>query len=99
MKKPSSGEKTLKKEIKEILKAEGEKSLLKIPGVGQGIAFHISELLKKGHFQEYDRLKKKTPVNISELSTIEEIGPKMIKILYQKLKIKNLKDLERAAQD
>ena len=96
--KAASGVEALDKEIKEIFKAEGEKSLLKIPGVGQGIAFHISELLKKGHFQEYDRLKKKTPVNISELSTIEGVGPKMIKILYQKLKIKNLKDLERAAQ-
>src|SRR3989344_4639716 len=53
----------------------------------------VTEIYKKGG---KDALKK-IPVNISELSAVEGVGPKMIKVLYQKLKIKNLKDLERAA--
>jgi len=84
-------------DVTEIYKKGGKDALKKIPGVGEGIAFHIELLLKKGSFPEYALLKKKIPVNISELSAVEGVGPKMIKVLYQKLKIKNLKDLERAA--
>ncbi len=85
-------------DLKEIYKKSGEDGLKKIPGVGAGIAQHIMDLLKKGHFKEYDDLKKKIPVNIGELSSVEGVGPKMIKVLYEKLKIKNLNDLERAAR-
>ena len=96
--KAALGVEALDKEVKEIYKEGGRDALKKIPGVGEGIAFHIELLLKKGNFPEYQRLKKKTPVNISELSAVEGVGPKMIKILYQKLKVKNLKDLERVAR-
>ncbi|QQG42599.1 MAG: DNA polymerase/3'-5' exonuclease PolX, partial [Candidatus Giovannonibacteria bacterium] len=71
---------------------------LNIPGVGKGIAYHIETLLRGSKFAEYEKLKKKIPVNISELTAVEGVGPKMVKILYQKLRIKNLKDLERAAK-
>ena len=96
--KAALGVEALDREIKEIFKAEGEKGLLKIPGVGAGIARHIETILKGKNFAEYERLKKKIPVNISELAAIEGVGPKTIKVLYQKLKIKNLKDLEAAAK-
>ncbi|OGF61910.1 DNA polymerase III [Candidatus Giovannonibacteria bacterium RIFCSPLOWO2_01_FULL_44_40] len=95
--KAALGVEALNKEVKDIYKENGPKELLKIPGVGKGIAFHIELLLKKGRFPEYAKLKRKIPVNISELSAVEGVGPKMIKILYKKLKIKNLKDLEKAA--
>jgi len=96
--KAALGVEALDKEVKEIYKESGEKGLLKIPGVGKGIAYHIELLLKNGGFPEYEKLKKKIPINISELTAVEGVGPKMIKILYQKLKIKNLKDLEAAAK-
>ena len=96
--KAALGVEALDREIKEIFKAEGEKGLLLTPGVGAGIARHIETILKGKKFAEYERLKKKIPVNISELTAVEGVGPKMIKVLYQKLKIKNLKDLEAAAK-
>ena len=96
--KAALGVEALDKEVKEIYKESGEKGLLKIPGVGKGIAYHIELLLKKGGFPEYEKLKKKIPVNLAELTAVEGVGPKMIKVLYQKLKIKNLKDLEVAAK-
>lgn len=89
---------SLDREAKDIYEGGGVKALMKIPGVGKGIAEHIECLLKKGKFSEYEKLKKEIPVNISELSSVEGVGPKMIKILYQKLKIKNLNDLEKAAK-
>ena len=96
--KAALGVEALDKEIKEIYKNEGKNGLMKIAGVGQGIAYHIETMLRGKKFPEYERLKKKIPVNISELSAVEGVGPKMIRVLYQKLKIKNLTDLERAAK-
>ncbi len=85
-------------EAVEIYKRSGVQGLMEIPGVGKGIAEHIEELLATGHFREYEALKKKFPVKISELIAVEGVGPKMVKVLWEKLKIKNLADLERAAR-
>ena len=85
-------------EVKEIYKKGGEVALTDIPGVGKGIADHIAHLLAGKHFQEYERLKEKTPVDITGLKAIEGVGPKMIKVLWQKLKVRTVADLEKAAK-
>jgi len=96
--KAALGVEALDKEIKDIYKDGGIKAVMEISGVGKGIAEHIEKLLKTGYFLDYDKLKKEIPVNIEELTAIEGVGPKMIKILYKSLKIKNLNDLEKAAK-
>lgn len=95
--KAALGVESFGEEIVEAYRREGERVFKKIPGVGSGIAFHIQALLEKRHFKEYELLKKKFPVNITELIGIESVGPKMVKILWQKLKIRNVADLEKAA--
>ncbi len=89
---------SLEKDIQEIYKEGGNKSLEKIPGVGKSIAKKIEEYLKTGTIKYYKILKKKIPVKIEELIMVEGLGPKKVKILYQKLGIKNLKELEKAAK-
>jgi DNA polymerase (family 10) len=89
---------SLGKPISEIYKKGGIKALEEIPGIGVSIAEKIEKLIKTGQLQYYKELKKKTPVNLSELTAIEGMGPRKIKILYEKLKIKNLKDLEKSAK-
>lgn len=89
---------SLDEEVTDVWKRGGEKSLEDIPGVGPGIAAHIEAMLKTGTFKEYERLHKKIPVNLDELTSVEGVGPKTIKVLWHKLRIKNLTDLERAAQ-
>ena len=86
------------RDLNELYKEKGIKGLLEVPGVGRGIAEHIEEYFKKGHFKEYEHLKKKVPAEISELLAIEGVGPQMIKILWQKLRIRNVEDLEKAAK-
>ncbi|TSC79838.1 MAG: DNA polymerase X family [Parcubacteria group bacterium Gr01-1014_29] len=86
-------------DVADIYKKGGVDALQKeIPGVGRGIADHIERLLTKGTFPEYTQLKKKIPIDISELTSIEGIGPKMVRSLWKKLKIRNLADLEKAAK-
>lgn len=77
----------------------GPKALTEIAGIGEGLAAHIAELLARGTFAEYERLKKKTPVAVGELVAVEGVGPKTVKTLWEKLKIKNLDELEAAAKN
>ncbi len=88
----------LEKDVSEIYKNEGLAGLKKIPGVGESIAEKIEEYLKTGKIKYYEDFKKKIPINLEEIIAVEGMGPKKAKILYDKLKIKNLKDLEKAAR-
>jgi len=89
---------SLEKDVQDIYKEGGKAALEEIPGVGKNIAEKIEEYLKTGKIKSYQNLKKKTPVQIEELTAVEGLGPKRVKVLYQKLGIRNLKDLEKAAK-
>jgi len=88
----------LEEDVREIYNRGGLKELEQIPGVGKNIALKIEEYIKTGKIEIYGRLKKKNPFNLGELTAVEGLGVRKSKILYQKLKIKNLKDLEKAAK-
>lgn len=88
----------LEDSILEIYKRGGVKELKEIDGVGTSIAESIEELLKTGKIKFYEQLKKATSVRLDELSKVEGLGPKSVQKLYQKLGVKNLKDLQAAAK-
>jgi len=88
----------LEKDIEEIYREGGTKALMDIPGVGEGIARRMEEFVKTGEVKDYQKLKRKCPVDLEGLRAVEGLGSKRIKILYEKLKVKNLKDLKKAAQ-
>lgn len=88
----------LEKDVEEIYNKGGTKALKEIPGVGEGIASRIEEFIKTNDIKDYQKLKKKCPVDLESLKAVEGLGSKKIKFLYEKLKIKNLKDLKKAAQ-
>lgn len=88
----------LDRDVSEIYREGGTKALLEIPGVGKAIADHIEEYLKTGKVKNYEVFKKKLPINLDELTRVESLGVKKAKVLYQKLGVKNLKDLEKAAK-
>lgn len=89
---------SLEGDVEEIYKKGGIKALEEIPGVGKSIAEKIEEYLKTGKIKYYQGLKKKTPVKMEELTAVEGLGPKRVKVLHQKLSIRNLRDLERTAK-
>ena len=88
----------LKDDVGEIYRNGGLKALQEISGVGEGIAGAIEEYLKNGKIKSLEELKKKLPMKIEELLKVENLGPRKIKVLYEKLGIKNLKDLAKAAK-
>jgi len=89
----------LSEDVVEIYKRGGEKAIEKIPGVGKSIAEKIIEYIKTGKIKYYEDFKKKIPVNIGELTSIEGVGPKMVRDLWKYLKIKNIEELEKAARE
>lgn len=88
----------LKDDVSEIYIKGGRKALEEITGIGKAISLHIEEYLKTGKIKIYEEFKKGLPVQMDELTNIEGLGPRKVKVLYQKLGIKNLKDLEKAAK-
>ena len=88
----------LEEDIKDIYQKRGFKGVKAIPGIGESIAKKIEEYLKTGKVKYYEEFKKRYPVDIEELTSIEGVGPKMVKVLYEELGITNLKELEKAAK-
>ena len=71
--------------------------LRKIPGVGEGIAKKIEELLKTGKLGYYEELKKSLPEGLVNLLLVPDVGPKTAQLLYSKLGIASINELEKAA--
>lgn len=89
----------LPENVTDTYSKQGVKGLLEIPSVGKAIALKIEEYLKTHKVHHLEELKAKVPVSIDEMHGIEGTGPKTIKMFYDKLQIKNLADLEKAATE
>ncbi len=89
---------SLQEDVAEVYKKSGLKGLEEIPGVGEGIGNKIVEFLKTGKIREYEILKKSIPKPVVEMMQIQGMGPKRAKLLYQKLHIKSVAQLEQAAK-
>jgi DNA polymerase (family X) len=89
---------SLSENVEDIYKKDGVKGLMAISGIGKAMSEYIEEYLSTRKIKEYERLRKKIPVDIEELTRIEGVGPKMVRDLYKLLRIKTLKELERAAK-
>ena len=90
---------SLPEDVADIYRKNGIKGLLEVPSVGKNIAAKIEEYIKTGKVRAFEELKAKIPIDIDELYGIEGVGPKTIKILYDKLQVKNLADLEKVARE
>ncbi|HXV45087.1 MAG TPA: DNA polymerase/3'-5' exonuclease PolX [Nitrososphaera sp.] len=90
---------SLPEDVTGIYKKSGVKGLLEIPSIGKNIAAKIEEYVKTGRVRALEDLKAKIPIEIDELYGIEGVGPKTVRAFYDKLKIKNLADLEKAANE
>ena len=89
----------MEEDLEDIYKKGGTKALMKIQGIGQGLAEHIEEYIKTGKINIFEKLKKEAPLDLESFSAVEGVGPKMLMALYKNLGIKNIKDLEKAARE
>lgn len=73
--------------------------LEELKGIGPAISEKVHELFENGRSKYYEELKKSFPQGIFEIMAIPGLGPKRIKVLYEKLGIKSVEELEKACQD
>jgi len=84
----------LPQSLRGMLAAEAD--LSKLPGIGKDLAGKIAHIVKTGHFDLLDQLKKKLPGELGEMTALPGLGPKRIKLLYSKLHVRTLNDLRKA---
>ena len=89
---------SLSDDLGDIFKKGGIKALMELPGVGKSIAEKLVEIIKTGKLGYHEELKRQLPVDVTTLSAIEGIGPKTVKVLYEKLGITNIEELEKAVR-
>ncbi|HVZ54257.1 MAG TPA: DNA polymerase/3'-5' exonuclease PolX [Pseudolabrys sp.] len=70
--------------------------LSELPGIGKDLAGKIADIVKSGRFDLLDKLKKKMPGDLGEIAGLPGLGPKRVKLLYEKLKVRTLEDLRHA---
>jgi len=73
--------------------------LERLPGIGPDLAGKIREILNTGTLSLYEELKKEIPLVLLNFLEIPGLGPKKVKVLYEKLGIKSVEDLEKACKE
>jgi len=73
--------------------------LTKLPGIGEKIAKKIEEIVKTGKLSKLEKVRLQVPESLRALLSIEGLGPKRVKILYDKLHITDLQTLKQAAAE
>ncbi|RTM08151.1 MAG: DNA polymerase/3'-5' exonuclease PolX [Bradyrhizobiaceae bacterium] len=84
----------LPRSITSLLKA-GE-DLSELPGIGKDLAGKIAAIVTTHKFSVLDRLKRELPGDLGEIAALPGLGPKRVKLLYDKLAVRSLEDLRRA---
>jgi DNA polymerase (family 10) len=73
--------------------------LPKLSGIGKDIEGKIVEIAKTGKLKQLADLLKQIPAGLIDLMKLPGLGPKRVKILYDKLGIETFDALEKAARE
>ena len=86
----------LPKSVASLLKAGTD--LSELPGIGKDLAGKIAAIAATGKFDLLESLKRELPGDLGEIAALPGLGPKRVKLLYDKLGIRSLEDLRRAVK-
>jgi len=81
--------------ITDLVRA-GTKDLTDIAGIGDDLAEKITAIVTTGELPLQKQLARKLPAGLLDLLRIPGLGPKRVKLLYKKLKVKSAADLAAA---
>jgi len=78
------------------LAADG--TLRELDGIGKSSAEKIIEFVSHGSIQAHHELLRKIPVSLLELLKIPGMGPKTVTLVWKKLNVTNLDELQKAIE-
>lgn len=87
---------TLEEDLETLVQ---EKRLGSINGIGKALEQKIEELVTTGQLHYYESLKSEFPATLFELFKVPGLGAKKIRVLYEKLEITTLGELEYACKE
>jgi DNA polymerase (family 10) len=73
-----------------------QEELESIPGIGKDLAAKIHEFLETGKIAKHEELKREIPGGVLQLLTVPGLGPKKAMMLFDRLKLKSVAELETA---
>ncbi|MFO0597594.1 MAG: DNA polymerase/3'-5' exonuclease PolX [Myxococcaceae bacterium] len=73
-----------------------EKRLTSLPNIGESIAAKIADLVTTGKMTALEEIKAVYPPKILELMTVQDLGPKKAKALWEQLQVGSIDELEAA---
>ena len=86
----------LTEDVEEVYGKEGLSGLQRLPGIGEHIAKKIEEIILSGKLRYFEQLKNEIDIDVEGLRQISGLGPKKIKVLYDRLHVRSVADLEKA---
>jgi DNA polymerase (family 10) len=78
---------------------ETPEKLLELPGIGQGMVDHLTEIVKTGDYALRKKLLKKYPATILDLLNLQSLGPKKVAFLWKHFKAATVADVEKLAKE
>ncbi|WP_292522450.1 helix-hairpin-helix domain-containing protein [Methanoculleus sp.] len=75
-----------------------EEELTRIPGIGNRIAGQIREIARTGSFAELNDLQAAIPGSLIALLDVSGVGPRTLHLLWKRLGVLTLDDLEQAVK-
>jgi DNA polymerase (family 10) len=78
---------------------ENDEDIRKIPDIGKKISQKVKEIVRTGTLKQLEKIEKQIPSTLSEIMNIPGLGPRKIGVLFKKLNITSIKELQRAAQE
>jgi hypothetical protein len=88
----------LEETLTALMARGGLDALVALPGVGQGIATAIAEMLATGRWAQLERLRGSLDP-VKRLQAVPGIGPKLAQQIHDELHVDTLEGLELAAHD
>ena len=78
--------------------ALSQEDLEAIPGIGKDLAGKVREYLETGKIAKHEELKQDIPAGVLDLLRVPGLGPKKVKLFYDKLKVKSVDELDGAVR-
>ncbi len=72
--------------------------LTRLPGIGKDLSEYIKEIVTTGKFHKLEELQKEIPSGLVEMLSIEGLGPKRVKQIYDAFGVTSLEELKKYAQ-